>query len=494
MNAPCPDSGPIAPSPGLRLSHPGGHEESASGAIFDSWLASLAPLLGERERADTLQELRDHLDDRLRDLMLLGIAESQAASSAVLELGDAPAIAKRYREASQKPRRRLLMNLSVVGIACASLIAGVIALKPNPDPVATRAYTPSHDNGPRDFLLSRVTIPDNATLDQALSALGAPSGLPVSPLWPSIQQLGVTPDTPVAGTYKDAAAGKMLSDLSEGLEPLSHDKLEWRVLDSKLVIAPRSYFDRIESVLASYDVSGVVRARQAADASKQTSEIVEEISVLVRSLAEPDSWRANGGDLGEIVVFGDRLFIRAPQRVQELVKWILSELPTLPSSFAQSVPSRTATAPEQTASLPMRFSSPEPMAQLLSALCDLNPAFAPCRAVISSQATLVLTGSPDQVRASQQIVDMLDQPAPHELSREPGQTLEIHLQFLAGEPARKLLGLALNASPNVKQCAVTRILEVRDPQTLAITTTPDQMPLIRRFVQSVDIPSPVARQ
>jgi hypothetical protein len=83
-----------------------------------------------------------------------------------------------------------------------------------------------------------------------------------------------------------------------------------------LEIASREYFDRRESVLASYDLEQV----------SESGATGEEVLRVVQSLVESDGWRDNGGDLAVAYLLGSRLFVEAPPRFHDKIRWILSEL------------------------------------------------------------------------------------------------------------------------------------------------------------------------
>src|SRR5437868_331163 len=77
-----------------------------------AWLDVLCKLVRlPREQTESIRvELEEHLRERVRDLMVEGEPEDVATRRAIAELGDAAALADRFRRAEHTPRRRMLMN------------------------------------------------------------------------------------------------------------------------------------------------------------------------------------------------------------------------------------------------------------------------------------------------------------------------------------------------------------------------------------------------
>ena len=93
-----------------------------------------------------------------------------------------------------------------------------------------------------------------------------------------------------------------------------------------LEIAPREFFDRRERTLVTYDLSGIISARHETF-GEDREKVVPEIQSLICNFVSAEDWRDNGGELAQMSVVGDRLFVEAP-RMHPQVKWILDQLPS----------------------------------------------------------------------------------------------------------------------------------------------------------------------
>jgi hypothetical protein len=344
------------------------------------WLDELAAALHlPFERSEAIrEELAEHLRERIRDLQLEGLNEPDATVTAVRELGDAAAVARRFRKAEQSPLRRTLMNLAVIGIAGAALATSVIALSAAPTPPAS---TPQPANpevavsarARLDSALAQAevaaaeiiasdplrlqaalalarrepaplaielavqlderaahlelvpavrTAPIGAAaerLDAVLDALAQRSGLRAMVRWPLLEQVGHSPDQPVtlAPAENDLAAAVAAINESQGVFDRQDQRwIDVRVNNGVAEFAPRSYFDTREATVVRYDVAPLLASGITAD----------ELRELIVQFVEPNLWADNGGGIAQIKHVGGKLFVKAPPRVHESVRWYIEQL------------------------------------------------------------------------------------------------------------------------------------------------------------------------
>ena len=111
---------------------------------FDKYLALLTSLL----RLDTAQresiagELRDHMEDRLQELLDEGFDHHRAVTIALEEFGDAAGLAAQFVSVSRHQRKRWIMRFTTASaIGMASIVVLALMLWPDPAqvPVATHA-------------------------------------------------------------------------------------------------------------------------------------------------------------------------------------------------------------------------------------------------------------------------------------------------------------------------------------------------------------------
>lgn len=352
--------------------------------LVDGWLSvflGLLPLPSD-QAAGIREELEGHLRERIRDLMVTGTAEGDATRQAISELGEAADVAARYRALKTDPRRRLLMHVMVftaVGAALALSVAALTGTKsPRPDSLAGAddretllAHTLQESVKVKEDLLREAIaradereallrtrldqiaaagpIPDPSAfrpeppeiqatvmnvdfkatpLADVLQFFGSAAQLPVTVNWNKISAAGaLEPKTPITLTAKETSLAALLRLINEGTELRGGDLLDCRVTGGTLEFSTRAAFDRREQELISYDLSGVIAARMRTY-KEERGPVVEGITSLITSLVSPDDWRANGGDLAQLFVVGDRMFIEGPARLQPQITWIIQQLPT----------------------------------------------------------------------------------------------------------------------------------------------------------------------
>ncbi|HTQ39737.1 MAG TPA: permease prefix domain 1-containing protein [Pirellulales bacterium] len=101
---------------------------------FENYLTLIGRLLrlSSAQRQAIGEELRDHFESRLAELINRGFSHTQAVQLALEEFGDAAGLAARFSTISQTRNRRLIMRCtlaSVIGLAAAVLVA--LALWPD---------------------------------------------------------------------------------------------------------------------------------------------------------------------------------------------------------------------------------------------------------------------------------------------------------------------------------------------------------------------------
>lgn len=296
-------------------------EPPAQADPVGAWLDLLERLmrLPAGEAAEVRAELESHLRERARDLMVEGVPEPDAVGRAVAEAGEAAEVARAYRAARHSGRRRMLMNLSMLGVAGSALVVSAVAL-----------LRPDGGVQPAVFQEASREVAAGAKLSGSVQDLplsetlpGLTSGKKSLVRWTALGDVGVERDAPVAMELTGLTLLQALSVLNEDLKLPAGARVAARERDGMIEFATEEYFDRSERVLASYD---------AGEALRRGSE--EQVVKLVTSLAEPESWVDNGGDLSRVHMLGERMFVEAPPRVHAKVKWILEQVSGEPRAGA----------------------------------------------------------------------------------------------------------------------------------------------------------------
>lgn len=298
-----------------------------------AWLTALGEALHmPYERAEAIrEELAEHLRERVRDLELEGLDEAAAARVAVRELGDAVVVARRFRNAERTPIRRMLMNLAVIGIAGAALVTSVVAISGGGQPAGSDRATmyqavEAARSEPR-IAVQPAQVKDGK-LGEVLNKLGAEAGSRTVVRWSALNEFGM--DGGDAITF-DAPLGDLASAVAAINEALGRGPqgdpatIEFRVKDGVIEFGPRQMFDRRETVLVCYDIGDLIDGGIELD----------EMCGAITSFVDTTNWVNNGGDLGHMQVVGRRMFVKAPLRMQEGVRWIIEQLADKDQAAAQ---------------------------------------------------------------------------------------------------------------------------------------------------------------
>lgn len=344
--------GGIDPAPGgLRLATPGGPRDSIT-----AWLDVLVKLLRlpGPERAGVREELDTHLRERVRDLMVTGLSEVEASERAIAELGDMAGLAQRFNRAARPVARRRLMNLGMLAAVGVGLIGGAVAFTgPREDRIAVAVFEPEVTKEAAQAAAGRFTVPQGATWAQFFEAAGKGAGLPVMVNW---GQLSTIADGQLDANQRATVTGdgltlpEAMAMANEGLES-ADDGIDYRVHDGRLEFSSAAHFDKRETVLATYDLAGIIEARLTdPDPSARhvvTEQVGNDVARLLMTLVYPEQWQDNGGDRAKLAVFGPKLFITAPKRFHPKVRWVLGELPTTAEVQEPARAPRTRAATER---------------------------------------------------------------------------------------------------------------------------------------------------
>lgn len=311
----------------------------ASNSGISSWLDVMVRLLRlpEVERESVREELEAHLTDRVRDLMVTGLDEAEASRRAIGELGDMAGLAQRFNRAGRGTTGRRIMNIGLLAMAGGAVLFGATTLMQRPnDRVAISVFEPQRTKESAQIAEGRMSVPAGSTWTQFFDSAGRASKLPVLVYWSHLAGLSkepmIQPSEKAWVTGEGMALGDALSMVNESMNQGADGGVDFRVLDGKLVFSSMDYFDRKETVLATYDLTAVVEERLTdpdPSARRETEEqVTHQVVELISSLVCPDLWRDNGGDRASVSRFGAKLFITAPKRLHPKIRWVLDELTT----------------------------------------------------------------------------------------------------------------------------------------------------------------------
>lgn len=297
---------------------------------LEHWLSLIARLLDlpDEESEAVTAELRSHLTERIRDLELQGHSEMNARSIAIGELGDAAELARRFRQAHTYRKRRLVMNTLFAGIGIAVIATSAALFSSGGQSSGVKTAVFQQDEQRADAIdrleTTRISIDIDMTPRQIISHFADARDIGISMDWSSLAEADIAPDEPLGYMAEAASILDVIREFNRRAGSDWH-LIDWRLHDRMLIIDEREVFERRERVLVRYDIAGTLQLMGEQYGIAQ-SEAVEQISNLIQEMVEPESWENYGGTLAKSVVIGGKMFINAPPRIHEKVKWILDEL------------------------------------------------------------------------------------------------------------------------------------------------------------------------
>lgn len=499
---------------GVRLSQPD---------PIGAWLDVLMPMLrlGAAERRSIRDELDSHLRDRVRDLMLSGLDETRAAGEAIGELGDAAELASRYGQASRGPaRRRLLMNVGLLGMASAALVTSMVAvMQPAAGPgsggdasgAAVRVYAPPASGvgaAGGDIRIGAVRY-EATPLQDVLEDIATKAGLELVVRWSELAPWRPT-ETRATFAAGERSLAEMFTTLNYRLpyEPGEYREIiDFRVNNGTLEVASANYFNRKEGVLAVMDIGGILES--GVDA--------EELTNAITMFVEPEQWVDNGGGAAAYAVVGTRLMVKAPPRMIEGVRWILGQFEEgegagVDEARGEAAHERTAEAIGPANGVKAAHANrPGPLSMQIearhfalnrTAAADMASAveralgIAPGmrqspmgRTIFKSETEnrVTVRATHGEVEWIAKLVRELESEGPL-ADRAVRETREMRLRSARAAEVREFLGSALDINPVLKQCMVERVFEVdASENTLTVTATPWQVDVIERIAMLLDM-------
>ncbi len=307
---------------------------------FEIYLSVLGRLLrlSSKQKDAIADELRDHLDERLADLMQSGMSREDAIQQALKEFGDVSGLALDFTNASRIPLRRLAMRTGLAGSVVAGIaMLGLFMFAPEPErgrPLVSVAHaeqdkpanaeTPKpvenkKAENPSEFLKDPELFPKFMTeksgcnfadtpLTDVVEYLATRHKITIKLDVKRLAESGVETDSPITLSLSDVTLEETLHLL---LQPLS---LGWRV-DGDIVIV-----STIEALLETYSARHYDLTRAL--------HVGHSLESIKRALIEtgPLGWEQDGSGRGTITTFNDTLIIRQSYAAHREISRILAAL------------------------------------------------------------------------------------------------------------------------------------------------------------------------
>ncbi|MCA9143099.1 MAG: STN domain-containing protein [Planctomycetaceae bacterium] len=233
---------------------------------FDQYLALLSGLLrlSPAQREAIASELRDHLEERLDELLAQGVSRQKAIETALEEFGDATGLAGEFVQIFQRQRRRWMMRMTfgtAVVIAAIALTTSALWPEGQPGPAPGRLIAQNKSKSASDHapvLSPSLTDADmrtkaNLTLridvdylelpfEDVLGDLGEQADLQFHIRAKYLDDNAISTDFPVTISLKDVAAETALELI------LDQAELKYFVRDGVILVTTEEDAESIAEV------------------------------------------------------------------------------------------------------------------------------------------------------------------------------------------------------------------------------------------------------
>lgn len=289
---------------------------------FEIYLSLLSRLLrlSPAQKATIADELRDHLEERLSELMKSGKSREEAIGLAMEEFGDVNGLALDLTNVSRTPIRKVIMRSTLaVSVAAACMMCAIVLFVPErpgvpaltvaqqtPEPDANRRNQDANPVRQRVAMLNEALYPaflqkpmdvefDEVPLDEVCNFLESHLDVPVRIDQVRMRDAGMDSKSPLTMHLKGVTFEEVLNHITRRA-----NGLYWHV-DGGIVefTTEQHYFSE------SFDLDRLVRPDEGVDP------LIHVIRTTV------DSW-VDDGEFGSIAVVGNSAVVR--QTYQNLVR------------------------------------------------------------------------------------------------------------------------------------------------------------------------------
>lgn len=258
---------------------------------FEVYLRLIAKLLrlSDKQREAISDELRDHMEARLDELMESGMGREKAIHAAIEEFGDAAGLAEEFTQITRHyTLRRRIMRTSIGALAAAATIAlAFLYMLPQDRPgISGPAETfaqgadateeallasTKEAAGTLEMLSQRITVDYGQTpLGGVFDHLREETGVNIFVNWTALEGIGIDEDYPLTLSLRDTSAHTVLSLMCQLLNPALPESIDYAVMDDVVVVATASEINQMR-VVRIYDCLDLMGGAVTHAAAGQTS-------------------------------------------------------------------------------------------------------------------------------------------------------------------------------------------------------------------------------
>lgn len=298
---------------------------------FEIYLTVLSKLLrlSPAQKAAISDELRDHLEQRLADLLQAGTSREEAIQIAMNEFGDVTGLALDMTQVSRTPMKKIVVRSTIAASVTAAAIvvwvsmfapehriaapptiqaqqAKPVARKPEePAPVAETASLPKDEELFPAFLSKKMEADFTDTpINEICSFLQEQHGIPIMLHRMALQEDGVASDQQVSLRVPELTFGELLTQVTG---PIG---LMWEVDDGLIRITTPSH---AKMLTRHFNLHPLVERGHS----------VESLQDII-GLATSDWEEENGATA--IALVGETAMVRQPYHTQRLIARMLAAI------------------------------------------------------------------------------------------------------------------------------------------------------------------------
>lgn len=310
---------------------------------FEIYLSVLSRLLrlSEKQKDAIADELRDHLEERLADLMQSGMSREEAIQQALEEFGDVSGLALEFTNVSRIPLRRLVMKTTLVtGIVGAIFLLGFFMFAPEPEqrsqlvsvahaqqekteskakaqPTASvkkSIYLQDQELFPDALSQSSVCNFSDTPLADALHFFSSQHEITILLDMKALEEAAIAPDAPITLTLGGDAQGESKFTLEELLNVMCKPlNLGWYV-DGDIITVSTMDACQQHQQTRHYDLSPLHRMGYSIERLRD--------AIMLVGIG----WESDGSGTGTWSIFGETISVRQSYETHRQISRLLAAL------------------------------------------------------------------------------------------------------------------------------------------------------------------------
>lgn len=298
-------------------------------STIEAWLTVLIKLLDVPDitKIDICSELRSHLHERIRDLILTGKSEEEASNLAISELGDAAQVAQRFKHADRYTKRKLAMNIALITAGAGVVGLCIFSFNAGSNNIQASLF---EDQDLSEYVSESLDSKVNtdfagASLGEVIEFLGEKLDRPIYVHWSDLEDHGLDRENFKVTLNTQGLSLSRTMDLVLDQVNYHVDGADWKYSEDLVELGLEEDFARRTIILVSYEVDNIIEEITLRH-SESYQDVTDSVVDMIINFVEPNAWLNNGGKLAQIDIVGSKMFVQAPKKMHRQIAWIIGEL------------------------------------------------------------------------------------------------------------------------------------------------------------------------